>query len=289
MPNTQPDSFKKDIAGIEEKRRVLEQIVDIAKAIDNMQESLESVLILGVSSKEMPEEALHLYSALSDNMRNLPVNKIKEYLENLELIIKGQLDKILEFSGLDLSSDEAVEIMYISSDDDHAKNPLELLEDFRRTAQTAVSLRVLLKKRGVPSHGSTLPVPKEIISKQIEQLDEQEQVQRGKAKSKIMEMKTDLDNMLNNPAYPEEMKKLLRGVQANLDSDLKSIDSGADLGRLSFVVETQEISTFDEANIEEEIVIEDVAPPKARGLADAASRWLNSPWDVSWDEAKSLD
>jgi hypothetical protein len=281
-------AFKDDIAGIEEKRRVLEQIVDIARTIENMQESMESVLVLGASSKEMPAEAMDLYSSLSDNLRNLPVNKISEYLKNLELIIKNQLEQILSFSGMDFSSDEAVEVLFLSSDSNE-KNPLELLEDFRRTAQTAVSLRVLLKKRGVATEGASLPVSQEVIGQQIKRLEAQEQEQRDRARSKILEMKDDIQRMIDNPAYPDQMKSLLAGVQANLDNDLKGIDSGVDLGRLSFMLEAGEIAAIDEEPFEEEeIVIEGVSEERERtGLAAAASRWLNSPWDVSWEEAKS--
>ena len=146
----QDPKLQQDIAAIEDKRRILEQMVNIAQAIEHLQVSLESVLILGAPSSDLPEEALNLYSSISDSLRNLPVNKIKEYLKNLEAIIRRQLEQILHFSGTDLTADDSVELLFLSSDGSD-QTPLEMLEEFKRTAQTAISLRVLLRRRGVAS------------------------------------------------------------------------------------------------------------------------------------------
>ena len=282
-------ALQEDVSAIEEKRLVLEQIVYIAKAIEHMQDSLESVLILGISSKEMPKEALNIYSTLNDNLRNLPVNKIKEYLQNLEIIIKNQLEKILHYSGMDFTSDEAIEILYLSSDSSE-ENPRELLEAFKRTAQTAVSLRVLLKKRGIVTPGSTLPVPQDVIIKQMEQLDVQEEKQRTKIKTRIMEMKDDIDKMINNRSYPDGMKELLIGVRCNLDNDLNNIESGRQLNCLSFVVDAEEITSYIESSTDEEKPTAQHAEDKKKmGFASAASRWLNSPLDVTWKDIKESE
>ena len=289
MSTSSPDTqLREDISAIEEKRRVLEQIVEIAQAIEHMQDSLDSVLILGVSSKEMPEGALDLYSALSENLRNLPVKKIKEYLVNLERIIKNQLEKILHFAGIDFASDEAIETLYLASDGSE-QSPLQLLEEFKRTAQTAVSLRVLLRKRGVATPGSGLPVPAETIHRQIESLDVQEQQQRGRIKHKIVEMQDDIGRMIDNPGYPEGMKQLLQEVRANLNKDLQNIDKGAPLSALSFVSDADELSGLQEPPEAATSLPVQTVETDQTGFSAAASRWLNSPWDVSWNQIKKQD
>ncbi len=278
--------FKQDISAIEEKRQVLERIVDITQAIESMQNSLNSALMLGLSSKEMPEDAYILYSALNDSIRSLPVTKIKEYLANMEIIIESQLEKILGFSGVNFDSDDTVESVYLAGDGVD-ENPLNLLEDFKRTAQTAVSLKVLLKNRGVQTEGSDLPVPRDTIHKQLKHLDVQEKQQRTKAKVKIDEMHDDLDKMIDNPSYPAEMKEMLKAVQGNLDQDLKHIDAGVSLGKLSFVADATEMTAIEEVVVEtEEIEITAIPEPQDVGFSAAASRWLNTPWDTSWEDVK---
>lgn len=288
MPPSAIDlELQADISAIDEKRNYLKQIIDITKALECMQESLNAVLILGVSSKELPREAVNLFSALSDNMRNLPVKKIKQYQENLEKIIKAQLKKIMGFSGVDLESDEAAEVIFLSSDASEP-SPLELLEEFKKTAQTAVSLRVLLKNRGVSTPGTTIPVAKEEIHKHLKHLDNQEKQQREKIKTKVREMQADMDRMIDNPNYPDAMKQTFLNVKNNLEHDLKHIESGGNLQELSFVAETTEIIDSDFALPEE--AAGEQSPPESRkkqsGFLDTTDRWLNSSWDTSWDQAK---
>ncbi|MCU7808400.1 MAG: hypothetical protein KZQ73_11110, partial [Candidatus Thiodiazotropha sp. (ex Semelilucina semeliformis)] len=217
--------LKNDVSIIEQKRQILEKVVDITRAIESMQESLNAVLVLGVESKDLPEDALSLYSSLSGSLRNLPVNKVKEYYSNLEILVKKQLNKILGYSGVDFSESDDVEFITLSSDSDE-EDPLELLGSFKRTAQTAVSLRVLLRKRGVQTPGSAIPVTPEVIKQHLSHLDEQENTQRGRIKTKIEEMKQEIGRMIDNPVYPDAMKSMLKDVVDNLDKDLVQLASG---------------------------------------------------------------
>ncbi|MEW8508053.1 MAG: hypothetical protein AB2598_15250 [Candidatus Thiodiazotropha sp.] len=280
---TYSDAMQADISSLENKRQILQQIVEITKAIENMQDSLNAMLVLGVDSKEMPEDALSLYSSLSDSLRNLPVNRIKQYFNNLESIVKGQLERILSYSGLDYASDESIEFITLSSSES-AENPCELLDEFKRTAQTAVSLRVLLRKRGVATPGSPIPVAPNVLKQQLQRLEAQEKQQRTKAKEKIFEMQEDVRSMLENPSYPDAMKQVLEGVVQNLHRDGELLERGAPLSRLSFVMESEGL-----VSVEEDIVIEEIGiggvedeQPADMSFSTTASRWLNSPWDVSW-------
>ena len=283
-PTTETSMLQRDISAIQDKRQVLEQIINIAQTIESMQTSLESVLILGVPSRDLPEEALNLYSSISDNLRNLPVNKIKDYLRNLEAIIRKQLEKILHYSNSDLSSDDSVELLFISSDGSD-QSPLQMLEDFKRTAQTAVSLRVLLRRRGVATEGSPLPVARKEIEHQITRLEWEEQKQRGKIRLKISEMKVDIERMIDNPAYPDGLKEILRGVNRNLENDLKNIDLGVKLSSLSFVTDADEITGIQDISTDT-AEPEESGPAEQASLAESARLWLNTPWNVTWEEVR---
>jgi len=284
-----PD-LKQDVSALERKRQILEQIVDITRAIETLQASLNAVLVMGVASKDLPEEALKLYSSLSGSLRNLPVNRIKEYHANLEIIVRKQLNRILNYSGIDFSADDQVEFITLSSSGDE-QSPVDMLNAFKRTAQTAVSLRVLLRKRGVQTPGCTLPASAEVLKEHLHHLNRQEQVQRTRIGARIEEMQGDIGRMIDNPAYPEAMKAMLRNVRDNLEQDLQLLARGASIQRLSFVAETEEIvlsETPDESLVVEEIVLGGEAstarPPAKAGFSESAIRWLNSPWDVSWDD-----
>ncbi|MCG7963193.1 MAG: hypothetical protein N0E54_10875, partial [Candidatus Thiodiazotropha taylori] len=231
-------------------------------------------------------DALNLYSSLSDSLRNLPIKQVQLYYSNLETLIKSQLEKIMQYSGLDYSKDENIEFIALSSDDEEAsESPLDMLDEFKRTAQTAVSMRVLLRKRGVATPGSTIPVSPEVIKRQLVDLDNQEKQQRKEAGEKIEEMQADVQGMLDNPDYPEGMKEILKGVVSNLEQDKKLLNAGASLCKLSFVAEAEEIVDVQDVEVEETIEITGVAEPADESdFSERASRWLNSPWDVSWKD-----
>jgi hypothetical protein len=267
-------ALKQDVAGLEQKRQVLEQIVDITRAIETMQESLDAVLLMGVASSDLPQEALKKDSSLNESLHNLSLNRIKEYYSNLELIVNKQLNRILNYSGINFSNDEQVEFITLSSEKD-AQSPVEMLNAFKRTAQTAISLRVLLRKGGVSTPGSALPASNEILRQHLCHLSEQERAQRVRIKNKIVEMKGDLSCMIGNPNYRKSMKEMLRGVAGNLDKDLLLLERGAPVGCLSFIAETKGIE------MEAALPVESSPKPK---FSEAAVRWLNSPWDVSWDD-----
>lgn len=285
LPLPIDDDLKRDVSRVEQKRQLLEGMVEITRAIENMQASLNAVLVLGVASKELPEDALNLYSALCDNLSNLPVKQIERYYDNLEILIRKQLNRILEYAGLDFSADDGIEFVILSSTEDEI-DPLELLDAFKRTAQTAVSLRVLLRKRGVATAGSTIPVSPQIIRQHLVHLEQQEQVQRGRIRSKIEEMQQEIGQMIENPTYPAGMKSTLKGVVSNLARDLEQLARGVPVDRLSFVAETEEILPVDAQTVKaKEICIEAPAPSaREQGFSNRAMRWLNSPWDVAWED-----
>jgi hypothetical protein len=294
-PSIDTKEFREDISKIEQKRQMLEKIVDITRAIESMQESLNAVLVLGVSSQQLPKDALNLYTALSASLRNLPVTKIQQYYANLETLIKRQLGSIMGAAGSDFYAADDIEIITLSSEEEE-EDPLAMLDAFKRTAQTAVSLRVLLKKRGVQTAGSALPIEPEAIKQQLSHLETQETHQRGRIKGKIEEMQADLGQMIANPSYPEPMKQMLKEVVANLEQDLVQLARGAPVERLSFLADADDIvavqaeSMLETEVIEVEEILIDTVPAESAtrtaGFSRAAARWLNSPWDVSWDEAR---
>jgi hypothetical protein len=196
-------------------------------------------------------------------MCDQPIGKIREYHANLELIVGKQLNRILGYSGIDFSADEQVGFITLSSKSD-AQSPVQLLNAFKRTAQTAVSLRVLLHKRGIQTPGSALTVSSEVLKRHLIHLNQQERLQRGRIRTGIEEMKDDVLNMMDNPDYADATRAMLRDAAGNLERDLQLLEHGAPVGCLSFVAETQDIQlsdremmTADGKAIVEEILLEE--------------------------------
>lgn len=278
--------IKQDITRLEQKKLLLQQVIDVARALETMNEGLDSVLNLEVHSRDMPQDALDLFGTISEHIKSLPTARIQEYQANLERIVQVQLQQILEFAGIDFARDDAIELLTLSTEDE-PRTPLDLLNEFRRTAQTTLSLRVLLRKRGVQTGGTRLAVPRDALEAQVERLQAEEARQRVRVDEKMVDMRNDVEAMIANPAYPKGMKQLLGEVLEGLVHDHARLRNGAPLASLSFVTGSEEIvaTPVDEAP-DPDPANAGADEPEQRSFTDRASRWLNSPWDVSWDDLR---
>ncbi|MEJ2691798.1 MAG: hypothetical protein P8166_01795 [Candidatus Thiodiazotropha sp.] len=226
-------SRKPDLSDLERQHRTLDQLVDIARAIESMRESLRAVLLMGLASKDLLKEAPSSYCAFSEAMHTLPSGEIRERHTNIELIVNMQLNRILNYSSIDFSSAEGAE--FISSGKSDPQRPLALLRAFKRSAQTAVSLRMLLLKRGVPIPESILSASNEEVKRHLSQLDRQLADQRRRITSQIEVVELEIDRLIANPHNADTMKSVLHKEAANLDLDRQLLAQGGSIDCLSFV------------------------------------------------------
>jgi hypothetical protein len=182
MPlSTDHQSQNQDPSERERQHRIFDQIVDIVNVIESMREGLHAVLLMGLASNDLLKEAPSSYRTFGDTMHTLPSGEIREYHTNLELIVNMQLNRMLSYSAIDFSSAEGGE--FITSGKSDPQCPLELLHAFKRTAQMAVMLRILLHKRGLPTPGSVLSASNEELKRHLSQLDRQLADQRRRITS----------------------------------------------------------------------------------------------------------
>jgi len=234
---------KQGLSDLERLHRMLDQIVDIALAIECMRESLQAVLLMGLASKDLSKEAPSGYRTFSDTMHTLPSGEIRDHHTNLELIVNMQLNRILNYSSIDFSSAEGSE--FTTSGKSDPQRPLELLHAFKRTAQTAVALRMLLHKRGLPTPGSVLSASNEELKRRLSQLDRQLADQRRRITSQIEVVETEIVRLIDNPHNADAMKSVLHEEAANLDLDLQLLAEGGSIDCLSFVAMNDETATGD--------------------------------------------
>lgn len=295
---------------IREKQRLLKRVIIITRAIERMQDSLNSVLILGRPSTDIPDGMLKYFHLLSDKIKQKSTDKICRYLSQLELTIKLNLQEIINISMLEN------DIAPVGKESNGEEKPysdeaMHLLREFNRQAQTAVSLKILLQQRGVNTHGTVVKIPIQLIKRQLQQLAKKEEIQRNKIRAHISDMQNDLKSMLNNSEYTDEMKEVFRDVMAGLERDMSAISQGVRIDQLPFsfeVIETgdekqhrmqsavkqDEVSRIDHP--EEKYRGDAVDPPeyvgkpedelvhsRKRGFFRTLVKWLNTPWSVTWE------
>jgi hypothetical protein len=279
---------------LNEKRGLLKQVVGITRAIEKMREALEAMVILGESSANLPREILTFYRALSIKTERQPTDSIKRYLMRLEDITRQGLSEILQFAHVDhdpLDLEEARADQRLLS-----ARVQGMIREFQRRAKTAVSLKVLLRRRGIDTPGATLPVPLTRIREQLAKLEIKERRQRELVRARISEIHADIQRMFDNEQYSEEMKSVLRGVLRGLERDLQAIAAGGRLEDLSFSFE--QIETGERIRVaaeEESAKAPDPSDSKKEPPAAGVKRmgffrhlwlWLNTPWAVTWGTLK---
>jgi hypothetical protein len=307
------DSTASSISVIREKQRLLKRVIIITRAIERMQDSLNSVLILGQPSTDIPDGMLKYFYLLSNKIKQKPTDKIRRYLNQLEQIIKAGLQAIVDISRIEHDIDSAEQASNVA-EKPYSDKAMHLLREFNRQAQTAVSLKVLLQQRGVHTPGTVVKIPLHLIKGQLKCLAQTEEIQRNKIKVHISDMQNDLKIMLESSEYTDEMKDMFRNVMVGLENDMRAISQGARIDQLPFsfeMIETgddkqhlmqpsnkldevesvdlpEEMDQPDDVDQPEEIGrSEDMhAYSRKRGFFRTLFKWLNTPWSVTWDAVK---
>jgi hypothetical protein len=266
-----------------------------------MQDSLNSVLILGKPSTNIPEGVLKYYHILSNKIKQKPTEKISWYLEKLEELIKSNLQGIV---GLTLEEYEVSSSGFSDQGEEgYSEEAMRLLNEFRRQSQTAVALKILLQQRGVYTSGTAIKESVQQIEGHIERLERREEKQRKQLHMHITEMHTDLSSMLNSDQYSDEMKKVFRKVISDLENDQKAIDQGERIDKLQLsfeVVETGMDKKEVEATVQQQVTAEteeyleefdqnEMTETSFTivGFLKTLYKWLNTPWNVTWGDIRN--
>lgn len=263
--------------GIDERRKVLKEIVEIARTIEYLQYSLNAVLVLGDAEADLSVGANVWPHNLSDGLSAQPLNKIQQYYEKLLTKVSKDLQQILDYSNqLNCEPDRLT----------LNEEVIELVEQFRREAQTTVSLRILLKERGEVSKVAALSIPVDEIKAQLSELDSAELDQRKKIRLQICLMKEELKLMLASDAFSDAIKQTMQQALDGLLKDLKILDSNGSIELMQISFE-EVIVSEDRLCTEENVQLVKSTPliKKRRGFFRRLVYWVNSPWNVSWKDA----
>jgi hypothetical protein len=225
---------------LEEKREALEKAVKIALNIERLHGSLEATLLMGKPASELPEEALATLAELEESIKSEPVDKLRESLAVLVQLVQSKLAQILALSEMDAEALVAPETGDIEG----------LLTDYRKQAQTAVALQVLLHSRGVATVPIELHVPTEQIRARLTAVEQKERVYRKIIRTEIVVMITETNRMLANEGLSATMRHFLAASNEDMQRNLDHLDAGKKITAMPVAIEIiemgeREISSFD--------------------------------------------
>lgn len=294
-------SSSQDLKSLEDKREALERAVKIALNIERLQGSLEATLLLGKPAADLPEDALATIEELEGSIKSQPLNRLKESLAALEQRVQSRLGQILRISEMDAEALAAPGAPEIET----------LLNDYRKQAQTAVALRVLLHSRGETIPPAELHVPAEQIRARLTVVEQKERVYRKIIKNEIVTMITETRRMLANEGISATMRQFLLASSEELQLNLDHLDAGKKITTMPVAIEIiemgeREITSFDTSPaqttelpaVQKQHLIApmestplpprpETAPPSERlGFFARLWRWATTPDHVTWRKVR---
>lgn len=300
--NTSPPSDELRI--LRSKKETLQNVVKIAQAVNRLQKGLQAALQMSGPISRTSRHAIKFFADFQAEVNHQPSNILQQDLQELDRLVRADFGRILAIAH---ASDKYLPLTPASTE-----NPADpenaainkLLDEFRRRAQTAICLRIILRERGIASQPLELPVPEELIQKQIAALEEKEKVFKTKIRADIVTMQRDVDAMLSNASFPDAIKHELAETRRGLQLDLEHIDAGKDLDDLPFSVEAIESVESAPAAFEttpsqkQSTTTRSTASPGHHAKASKVVKrgfflriwiWSNTPEDVTWERTRHDD
>jgi len=292
--------FSQELFRIDAGRNALQRLLDLTLSLETLRIGLESSLELGKPNIGLTSDAIKLYLALGKKIRNLSDRDILLRLEGLDLRVKSNLENILPLI-------ETFNIALTNSQYTREISAMiNKIETFSRQAKTAVTLRVLLHKRGQGSPALQLPVPISVIREKLALVERQEQKQRQKAEKAIEEIEADLRKLLNNRHQPEVMREVLTAAMADMALNREHLQAGLSLEDLpvsiehiNFSVEAEPPAKTTQIPIAEHNsdtgdhetsvapqAVQKISPPGKPHFWRKLKLWLTSSWRVNWRDIK---
>jgi hypothetical protein len=285
------------------KRAALEKLIHITTGIQRQQRALEQLALVAKPSQEFPpkiaaylEKLEHKYSELADELLN-------QRLVLIERSTNEVIGKIAKFAHLGID-----ELRYSETQELSVEAFQNLIKEFEQRTQSSLTLRFLLKKRGLSLNAFKLPFPQDAIAEQVETLKDREDHCVVQIKTEAQTIIKDTRALLTKPSVPDKMKQQLQEVEQAMVVNLKHLADGGSVASIpnKFEVVILQAGPSDK---EEPVQGEEPAPeaneaePSSAVQADSKAqvcapqkklstfrlfiKWLNTPMGVSWKMLKA--
>ena len=289
-----------ELQRIHDNRGTLLRVVKITHALERLLHGLQAVLLSRQPASLISQNALSAYEKLSEKTLVLTARQLQLRLELLDKHVLGILERILEIAGIE---HDVLEQYLTSPHEDVRSDDSKidhLIDDFKRSAQTAVALRILLRERGVTSPPLNFNVPEPVITRQIAQLEQREKQCRRDIETNIEEILQSTRRIVENTQCSNEIRSVAQSVIDNLQRDLKHIKSGKSIEEMPMVVEVVELGgvppkpktpplpepvqqIVSESTDSAVSLVRDTAE-KNRGFFPRLFRYLTTPISVKWKD-----
>jgi len=291
-------SVADEVRLLKERRKSLDDIIKLSLGINDLQKSLESVLLLKQPPKDIPRDLLNVLGNISSTVANLPSNELSKRLDLIEKTIQHDIDTIMGISN-------QMEILD-STNAGEAESELsstklrELVNNFRRRTNTAIILKLHLRKRGAHVSESVIPVSTDVLVEQVSKLVVEEKKCRARTIKGLTELDQEIGDLIINPKHPEKIKLYAVMLHDQINQNIGHLKQGKDIEKMPFAVEIIAVGKSKEdiqeqkKNIKEtkankkhhkrknKRAASEAKNKKPSGFFKKLSKWFSTSWSVRW-------
>ncbi len=284
-----------ELTALQKKRATLEKVVQIALAVERLNDSLHSIVMLGKPVSSAAPKIKALMDSLEESVRVQPTGKLRETLAHLEKSVQGKLEIILDIA--EMNDDQLVSLSVGEEQID------ALLETYSKNSQTAVAIKGILHSRGEVTKPTPFSVSSEIIVKKLAEVSAREKTCRKRVSLSIMNMMEETKEMLSSDTLNEGMRKVMENTVASLGLNLEHVESGKSIETMPVPIEIVILSEDEVTHLDsgreqhQHAPTVSAAPPpppsvnasirkKARNASftNKLMRWLTTPKGTTWDD-----
>ena len=173
-----------------------------------------------------------------------------------------------------------------------------LVTDFRRRSNTAIILKLHLRKRGAKVTESVIPISTDVLIAQVSKLVVEEKKCRERTIESLTHLDEDIGELIVNSSHSLEIKQYVLMLHDQINQNIAHLKQGKDIEKMPFAVEIIQLSdtekeakpskkktkkpTAVKQEQKKEIKPQKTKTQKKSGFFKKLFKWISSPWSVHW-------
>ncbi len=289
-----------ELVAIETKKQALVSLVKVTKTVNRLLSSMEAVTRLSKNTFQLPLAMKKFYKCLYGKFKHDPTSIVEANLSEIERRIRIDMSNILKLT--ELNENEFMQYVGQVDENSNGHKVLDIIRVFRRRAKTAISLRLILKERGLSHKPLVLDVKESEILESIKSLETQEKRCVQQVKENIEDFVKSIDIIFIDGHSEKLVLDYLSSIRGGLIKNLEHLNAGKSIVEIPFPFEQVEVEKDEQlVSVDREMTyeptcnrqqvdskttvlpIQEIETKAANGnFAIRLWRWLNSPMNVSW-------
>ncbi|VAW75701.1 hypothetical protein MNBD_GAMMA12-1555 [hydrothermal vent metagenome] len=290
-----------ELVAVETKKLALQSLVKVTKTIKRLLSSMDAVTRLSNTSFQLPPAMKKFHQCLYVKFSHDPTNIVEANLTEIERRIRTDMASIIKLT--ELSENEFMQYVDQTDRESNGHKVLNIVRIFRRRAKTAISLRLILKERGISHKPLVLDVDESEILASITSLEKKEQHCVNQVKENIEDFVKSIDIIFIDGNTDKLVLDYLTSIRKGLIQNLEHLNAGKSIIEIPFPFEQVEVEKDEQAlSVDREVTYEPThehslmpesgtavrqegsKPPLKKSFVMKLWIWLTSPMDVSWSK-----